>query len=116
MRINPINNTSFTGIYKMERFFIDKNTQDFIDRNTRPDNLNMVMHSLEGDWENVYIYTKDDWRIENEFEDCLKKDHAEYWKAHSLMFLWKNSDIGRQIFETDAALHNGRVKYVNHNK
>lgn len=116
MKINPISNTNFSGIYKVERFFIKENTQDFIDKNTKPDNLNIAMKSLDHDWENLYIYTKDDWKIENELEDCLKKDRAEYWKAHSLMFLWKNSDIGRQIFETDAALHNGRVRYINNNR
>ena len=112
MRISPVNNTKFTGIYKMERYFIKSATEDFIEKNTRVNNNNMAITSLPGDYDNLYILTKDDWRIENEFEDCLKKDRAQYWKVMSLNYLWKNSDIGRQIFEAEAELRNGRVKFV----
>jgi len=95
MKILPINNNSFQGLYKLDRQYIGDNTESFILNNKD------VIHSHEHWSDDVFVYTPSD--KDEEFEQCIKKDNGKFWKSKPLPNLMMYPGFLREIF---------RINYV----
>ena len=93
MKVSPINNTYFQGLYKIDRKYVGDNTENFILSN---DDIVATQKHWEDD---IFVLTPDS--KDNEFEECIKKDNGKYWKSKSLSNLMMYSNLLKEIFKAN---------------
>ncbi len=93
MKVSPISNTYFQGLYKIDRKYVGDNTENFILSN---DDIVATQKHWEDD---IYVLTPDS--KDNEFEECIKKDNGKYWKSKPLSNLMMYSNLLKEIFRTN---------------
>ncbi|MBR1620022.1 hypothetical protein IJ674_09035 [bacterium] len=93
MKVSPINNTYFQGLYKIDRKYVGDNTENFILSN---DDIIATQKQWEDD---IFVLTPDS--KDNEFEECIKKDNGKYWKSKPLERLMMYSNLLKEIYRTN---------------
>lgn len=93
MLVQPIQNTYFKGLYRIDRKYVGDKTEQFILSN---DDVIATQKHWEDD---IYVLTPDN--KDKEFEECIKNDSGKYWKSKPLSNLMMYSNLLKKIFETN---------------
>ena len=93
MKVNPINNVYFQGLYKIDRKYVGENTENFIFSN---DDIVATQKHWEDD---IFVLTPDN--KDKEFEECVKKDNGKFWKSKPLSNLMMYSNLLKEIFKAN---------------
>ena len=106
MKVSPINNTYFQGLYKIDRKYVGDNTENFILSN---DDIVATQKHWEDD---IYVLTPDS--KNNEFEECIKKDNGKFWKSKPLSNLMMYSNLLKEIFRTNYVSNDCREDWIDY--
>lgn len=108
MKVSPISNTYFQGLYKIDRKYVGDNTENFILSN---DDIVATQKHWEDD---IFVLTPD--CKDNEFEECIKKDNGKYWKSKPLSNLMMYSNLLKEIFKTNYLSNDYKESWTDYTK
>lgn len=106
MKVNPINNVYFQGLYKIDRKYVGENTENFIFSN---DDIVATQKHWEDD---IFVLTPDN--KDKEFEECVKKDNGKFWKSKPLSNLMMYSNLLKEIFRTNYVSNDCREDWIDY--
>jgi len=106
VKVNPINNVYFQGLYKIDRKYVGENTENFIFSN---DDIVATQKHWEDD---IFVLTPDN--KDKEFEECVKKDNGKFWKSKPLSNLMMYSNLLKEIFRTNYVSNDCREDWIDY--
>lgn len=106
MKISPVNNANFQGLYKIDRKYVGDNTEQFILSN---DDVIATQKHWEDD---IFVLTPDN--KDKKFEESVKNDNGKYWKSKPLSILMMYSNLLKEIYRTNYVSNDNKEDWTDY--